>query len=100
MQPQPVPSPENAEGRRKTMTQIGTFHTPPQNQGQIVEVSYTQIDGIVVRKTYDQSDRTAVYAIALADADDEGDYWNDEPHTDDEWREISAADVQRMIESA
>ena len=58
----------------------GIFHTPPQNRGQIVIVSYTQVDGVVIRKIYDQGDRTTKYAIADADYDDEGDYWNDEPH--------------------
>jgi hypothetical protein len=82
-----------------TMTQIGTFYTPPENQGQIVEVSYTMIDGQVIRKTYDHSDRSTAYAISDATDTDEGDYWNGEPSNTD-WREISAADVQRMIESA
>jgi hypothetical protein len=81
------------------MTQIGTFYTPPRNQGQIVEVSYTQIDGQVIRKTYDRSDGSVVYAISKAHVDDEGDYWNQEPRNA-RWRKISAADVQRMIESA
>jgi hypothetical protein len=78
---------------------IGTFHTPPRNQGQIVEVSYTMIDGQVIRKTYDQSDRSTEYAASAALAHDEGDYWNQEPRNK-RWRKISADDVQRMIEVA
>jgi hypothetical protein len=75
---------------------IGTFHTPPRNQGQIVEISYTQIDGRVIRKVFDQSDRTTEYAVADALDDDEGDYWNDEPGNSD-WKPISAQELNRLF---
>lgn len=75
---------------------IGTFHTPPRNQGQIVEVSYAMIDGQVIRRTCDQSDRSTEYAITKAKIDDEGDYWNGEP-TNARWRKISASELARMF---
>jgi hypothetical protein len=80
------------------MTKIGTFHTPPENQGQIVEVSYTMIDGVVIRRTYDQSDRTTEYATSDALDNDEGDYWNGEPENTD-WTEITEAQFRRMLEA-
>ena len=36
------------------------FHTPPENQGQIVLVSYGWSDGTLYRRTLDQSDRSVV----------------------------------------
>jgi hypothetical protein len=75
---------------------IGTFHTPPCNQGQIVEVSYTMIDGYVIRRSFDRSDRSRGYAISKAKNDDEGDYWNGEP-TNSRWRKVSASELNRMF---
>lgn len=34
------------------------FHIPPANQGQIVEVSYGWLEGALLRKSFDASDRT------------------------------------------
>lgn len=75
---------------------IGTFLTPPENQGQIVEVSYTMIDGEVIRKTFDQSDRTTQYAISDGLEGDEGDYQNGEPDNAD-WTPITAAELTRRF---
>lgn len=36
------------------------FHTPPENQGQIVEVSFGWADGALLRRSFDASDRTVV----------------------------------------
>jgi len=79
------------------MTQI--FHTPPRNQGQIVEVTYAMIDDQVIRRIHDRSDMTTRYAISRASVGDEGDYWNREPHNC-RWRKIGAAEVDRMIHDA
>lgn len=49
------------------MMKIGTFHTPPRNQGQIVDVSYTQIDGLVIRQTLDRSDRSVLCSVLPED---------------------------------
>lgn len=60
------------------------MHTPPENQGQIVEVSYGWHDGDLYERTYDHSDRTSVWSRApkrvsarLATTDWEP--WNGEP---------------------
>jgi hypothetical protein len=74
------------------MTKIGTFHTPPENQGQIVEVSYTVIDGIVIRRTFDRSERSTEYATSKARANDDGDYWNGEPENN-RWRQVTAQEL-------
>lgn len=75
---------------------IGTFHTPPENQGQIVIVSYTMIDSTVIRKIYDRRDRSTVYAISEALESDEGDYWNGAPDNYD-WMPISATELNRQF---
>jgi hypothetical protein len=75
---------------------IGTFHIPPANQGQIVIISYTQIDGVVIRKSYDQSDRSTKYATSRARANDEGDYWNGEP-PNARWKSVTSDEVGRML---
>jgi hypothetical protein len=79
------------------MSTIGTFHTPPRNQGQIVIVSYTQIDGVVIRRTHDQSDQTTTYATSRAKISDEGDYWNGEPDNQ-RWKSVSSDEVDRMLD--
>lgn len=38
--------------------------TPPENQGQMVEVSYGWHDGRLYRRTYDRSDRAESWDIA------------------------------------
>lgn len=42
--------------------------TPPQNQGQIVEVSYGWHEGTLYRRVYDHSDRSEAWSRADADA--------------------------------
>lgn len=75
---------------------IGTFHTPPANQGQIIEVSYAMIDGLVIRRIHDRSDRRTEYATSQGLDNDEGDYWNCEPDNTD-WEPISAQDLNRRF---
>jgi hypothetical protein len=75
---------------------LGTFHTPPRNQGQIVLVSYTQIDGIVIRKTYDQSDCSTRYHTSPARYDDLGEYWNGAP-PNRRWKSATSQDIDRML---
>lgn len=59
------------------------FHTPPANQGQIVEVSYAPtMEGEVIRRTLDRSDNSVCYAIADMDDEDAGEYWQTEPDGD------------------
>lgn len=75
-----------------------TFHTPPKNQGQIVEVSYALIDGgIVIRKTHDRSNGKTEYAESAVLTSDEGDYWNVSP-ANKRWRKLSPREVAYMFE--
>lgn len=74
-----------------------TFHVPPANQGQIVEISYAMIDGVVIRRIYDRSDGSRSYATSKAHLDDEADYWNGEP-TNVRWRNINEQEFQRIAE--
>lgn len=67
----------------KTYTPTTIFTTPPENQGQIVTVSYALAadDEAIIESIYDASDRTQGYrAYAYAD-DDDGDWapWNGAP---------------------
>lgn len=71
------------------------FHTPPHNQGQIVEVSYALVGSSVIRWTFDASDRTSTYAISQALRDDDGDYWNRTPRNR-RWRNLDKAEVQDL----
>lgn len=73
------------------------FHTPPENQGQIIDVSYAAIGAYVVRLTYDSRDQTRRYALSTRLNDDEGEYRNGAPANRD-WREISAAGVDWLLE--
>ena len=70
------------------------FHTPPQNQGQIVAESYAMADGLVICHRSDASDRTSEYFVSRALRDDEGDYWN-APPTNRRWRKMTAAELRR-----
>jgi hypothetical protein len=72
------------------------FHTPPANQGQIVEVSYACSEGYVIRRRYDQSDRTTDYAIAKCLNDDDGDYWNGAP-ANKRWSALTGAKLERWL---
>ena len=72
--------------------------TPPENQGQIVIVSYAGADGTVYRQTFDQSDRTAEYHASRALVDDEGDYWNGAP-ANRRWRKVTEdAAISALVE--
>jgi len=64
------------------------YHVPPENQGQIVEVSYGCDEDYVYRKTYDRSDRTTAYARFehpdTPEQEFDFDPWNGEPSLGDE----------------
>ena len=58
----------------------GTWICPPECQGQIVIVEYADTyNGLVWRRTYDQSDRTETIEVADADDADVFEPWNGEP---------------------
>lgn len=44
-----------------------TLHTPPENQGQIVEVSYGWQAGCLYRRVVDRSDRSVSWSVASDD---------------------------------
>lgn len=58
-----------------------TFHTPPENQGQMVEVSYASDGEYAYRRVYDCSDRSeSIERVAW------GDWWADVPEgTNIDW---------------
>lgn len=64
------------------------YHVPPENQGQIVEVSYGCDGDYVYCKTFDQSDRTTSYARFehpdTPEQEFDFDPWNGEPKLGDE----------------
>lgn len=75
-----------------------TFHTPPEKQGQIVEVSYVLIDGeIVLRRTIDRSNGITEYAESSVLDSDNGEYWNGAP-ANKRWRKLSPREVAYVIE--
>jgi hypothetical protein len=51
----------------------------------------------VIRRIYDQSDRSMEFHVSKALLDDQGDYWNGAP-TNKRWRKISKAEVDRICE--
>lgn len=61
------------------------FVTPPENQGQIVEVSYGADweQRVIVVRTHDSSDRTITYRAFNA-ATDRFEPWNEVPELGDE----------------
>ena len=69
-----------------------TFHTPPENGGQIVTESYAcdAENNQVVMRQYDASDRTTEYYASRALVDDDGDYWNGAP-SNKQWRKVEPA---------
>lgn len=75
---------------------MAKFITPPENQGQIVEVSYAAVGNEVIRRTHDQSDKSTEYAASKALNGDEGDYWNGAP-ANKRWRTITADEAMRLI---
>lgn len=72
------------------------LHTPPENQGQIVEVSYGCRNGLVYKRVFDRSDRSESIYVSRMLADDEGD-WNDPP-ANKRWRRITEAEYESAIE--
>ena len=53
-----------------------TMHTPPKNQGQIVETSYGWYEGRLYRRTVDASDGSVVWEVADEDESDQlPPYW-------------------------
>lgn len=61
-------------------SEIGRFDVSPENQGQIVTVSYAWADGVIIERVYDASDRTeSMTAYEDGDQDGEWDPWNRTP---------------------
>lgn len=62
-----------------------TMYISPRNQGQIVDVAYGWIEGVLYRRTHDRSDRTTVWHRARpeASAGVREDVWNDAPELDE-----------------
>lgn len=75
-----------------------TFVTTPADQGQIVEVSYLQLDNVVIRRTLDRSSQHAEYEYATSPAadDDLADYWNGAP-ANKEWAAVTAAKLNDLF---
>lgn len=76
------------------MTDKIMFHVPPRNQGQIVEVAYAAVDGMVIQRVYDASDRSIDFYISKMLKDDEGDYWNGEP-SNKRWRKMTNKELHQ-----
>jgi hypothetical protein len=56
------------------------FTVPPQNQGQIVQVSYGCTPDYIFKRSLDKSDRTVIVrAYHHPDGDEEFEPWNDIP---------------------
>lgn len=77
------------------MTEELTFHVPPRNQGQMVEVAYAADfeSNVVIQRVHDQSDRSVAYYISDM-MDDDGDYWNGAP-PNKRWRMMTNDERQR-----
>lgn len=58
---------------------IGQWITPPKCQGQIVLRSYVAEDGVVYRRTWDQSDGSREYTKRFLGDDEKFEPWNEEP---------------------
>ena len=67
---------------------VEKFTTPPQNQGQIVTVSYALADDteIIIVRTHDAADNTTEYVAYEYPSDDDGDWqpWNYAPELGEE----------------
>jgi hypothetical protein len=73
------------------------FHVPPRCQGQMVEIAYAATeDGHVVKARTDRSEpgEGSTYVISAMLKDDDGDYWNGEPHNK-RWRDLTPAELKR-----
>lgn len=73
------------------------FMLPPENQGQIVEIAYALVEGLVIRRRYDRSDGETRYHASKCLVEDEGDYWNHAP-ANKRWRRIEEQDALRLVE--
>lgn len=71
------------------------MHTPPECQGQTVNVSYGMWGGYVYRHTHDRGDQSHSYARSVALIGDEGDYWDEEPKNR-RWKSITEAEFIRQ----
>lgn len=72
-----------------------TYYTAPEDQGQIVEVSYCACDGNIIQRTRDHSCDKTTYAVSRMLAADNGDYWNAPPRNL-RWRTITQAEAQQL----
>jgi hypothetical protein len=76
------------------------FSVPPENQGQIVEVSYAPTPAGLVKKIHDRSDQSTSYQIARwtakleAWAESEGP-WNSRPPKT-RWRQATLEEIDEM----
>ncbi len=67
--------------RCKEPTSPGQWNTPPNRQGQIVLVSYAYgDDGVIFRRTWDQSDGQRTYAKRLLTEGEDFEPWQTEPN--------------------
>ena len=81
------------------------FHTPPQNQGQIVTESYACNSNTIFCRRYDASDRTTTYYVAdVADVPEADAGWHDDydpaqdvPPPALYWRSIDEVNVLYML---
>lgn len=82
-----VASHTKSMGSEKTYRVTQGFSTPPENQGQIVEVSYGYApkEQVIIERVYDKSDRALSYR-AYEDPDPEADFdpWNGTPKLGDD----------------
>jgi hypothetical protein len=60
-------------------SEIQTWHTPPENQGQIVTVSYASAGDVALEKIYDASDRSCEIYVYRHAVRGEWDPWNGTP---------------------
>jgi hypothetical protein len=58
------------------------MHTPPENQGQIVETSYGWHEGSLYRCTLDRSDRSVSWERYDGDGSEDVEPWNGDPSRD------------------
>jgi hypothetical protein len=75
------------------------FHVPPENQGQIVEVSYSAEDpDVLIKRVEDRSDRSVEYystpwTKTLSRWAESRGPWNTPPPTVKRWKKIAAEQV-------
>lgn len=70
--------------------------TPPEDQGQIVVVSYALCYDVVIQRWLDQSDGQIIWSKSRALKNDEGDYWNGGP-SNKRWTRISAEEADKIL---